>query len=131
MTRAASGSAHHQPAAAFSTSPASTATARIPSTSVTRPSVISTGLPSARPVRALPAPNRIFERDRILELLLNRQGRLVGSAQILTSVWGLGFQQRTKYLRFHMARLRRKLEDNPARLRHLLTEPGMGYRYQP
>jgi K+-transporting ATPase A subunit len=34
-------------------------------------------------------------------------------------------------LRFHMARLRGKLEDNPARPRHLLTEPGMGYRYQP
>ncbi len=44
---------------------------------------------------------------------------------------GPGFQQRTNYLRFHMARLRRKLEDNPARPRHLLTEPGMGYRYQP
>jgi len=67
----------------------------------------------------------------ILELLLNRPGQLVGSAQILTSVWGPGFQQRTNYLRFHMARLRRKLEDNPARPRHLLTEPGMGYRYQP
>ena len=40
-------------------------------------------------------------------------------------------RQRTNYLRFHMARLRRKLEDNPARPRHLLTEPGMGYRYQP
>jgi len=67
----------------------------------------------------------------ILELLLNRPGQLVGSAQILTSVWGPGYQQRTNYLRFHMARLRRKLEDNPARPRHLLTEPGMGYRYQP
>ncbi len=68
---------------------------------------------------------------RILEILLLRPGQLVGSAQILTGVWGPGFQQRTNYLRFHMARLRRKLEDNPARPRHLLTEPGMGYRYQP
>jgi two-component system KDP operon response regulator KdpE len=68
---------------------------------------------------------------RILEILLRRPGQLVGSAQILTAVWGPGFQQRTNYLRFHMARLRRKLEDNPARPRHLLTEPGMGYRYQP
>jgi two-component system, OmpR family, KDP operon response regulator KdpE len=68
---------------------------------------------------------------RILELLLQRPGQLVGSAQILTGVWGPGFQQRTNYLRFHMARLRRKLEENPARPRHLLTEPGMGYRYQP
>jgi two-component system, OmpR family, KDP operon response regulator KdpE len=68
---------------------------------------------------------------RILEILLRRPGQLVGSAQILTAVWGPEFQQRTNYLRFHMARLRRKLEDNPARPRHLLTEPGMGYRYQP
>ena len=68
---------------------------------------------------------------RILEILLSRPGQLVGSAQILTAVWGPGFQQRTNYLRFHMARMRRKLEDNPARPRHLLTEPGMGYRYQP
>ncbi len=68
---------------------------------------------------------------RILEVLLHRPGQLVGSADLLTGVWGPGFQQRTNYLRFHMARLRRKLEDNPARPRHLLTEPGMGYRYQP
>jgi two-component system, OmpR family, KDP operon response regulator KdpE len=68
---------------------------------------------------------------RILEILLRRPGQLVGSAQLLTAAWGPGFQQRTNYLRFHMARLRRKLEDNPARPRHLLTEPGMGYRYQP
>ena len=68
---------------------------------------------------------------RILEILLHRPGQLVGSGQILTEVWGPGFQQRTNYLRFHMARLRGKLEDNPARPRHLLTEPGMGYRYQP
>ena len=68
---------------------------------------------------------------RILEMLLRRPGQLVGSVQILTGVWGPGFEQRTNYLRFHMARLRRKLEDNPARPRHLLTEPGMGYRYQP
>jgi two-component system KDP operon response regulator KdpE len=67
----------------------------------------------------------------ILEILLPRPGQLVGSAQILTGVWGPGFGQRTNYLRFHMARLRRKLEDDPARPRHLLTEPGMGYRYQP
>ncbi len=68
---------------------------------------------------------------RILEILLHRPGQLVGSAEILTGVWGPGFGQRTNYLRFHMARLRRKLEDNPSRPRYLLTEPGMGYRYQP
>jgi two-component system KDP operon response regulator KdpE len=46
-------------------------------------------------------------------------------------VWGLGYQRRTNYLRFHMAQLRRKLEDDPAHPRCLLTEHGMGYRYQP
>jgi len=68
---------------------------------------------------------------RILELLLPRPGQLVSSAQLLTGVWGPGFERRTNYLRFHMAHLRSKLEDNPTRPRHLLTEPGMGYRYQP
>jgi two-component system KDP operon response regulator KdpE len=68
---------------------------------------------------------------RILEFLMRRPGQLVLSAELLSGVWGPGFQQRTNYLRFHMARLRRKLEANPAHPRHLLTEPGMGYRYQP
>jgi two-component system, OmpR family, KDP operon response regulator KdpE len=67
----------------------------------------------------------------MLKLLLQRPGQLVSQTQLLTSVWGPGSQQHTNYLRFHMARLRRKLEDNPARPRYLLTEPGMGYRYQP
>ena len=65
------------------------------------------------------------------DFVLSRPGQLVGSSQLLTGVWGPGARQRTNYLRFHMARLRGKLEDNPARPRHLLTEPGMGYRYQP
>jgi two-component system, OmpR family, KDP operon response regulator KdpE len=68
---------------------------------------------------------------RILEILLRRPGQLVSSAQLLTAVWGPAFHNRTNYLRFHMARLRRKLEDTPSRPRYLLTEPGMGYRYQP
>jgi two-component system KDP operon response regulator KdpE len=68
---------------------------------------------------------------RLLEILLRRPGQLVSSAELLGGVWGPGFAERTNYLRFHMARLRRKLEANPARPRHLLTEPGMGYRYQP
>jgi two-component system KDP operon response regulator KdpE len=67
---------------------------------------------------------------RLLRLLVQRPGQLVSSAQLLAGVWGSGFQQRTSSLRFHMARLRHKLEDDPARPRHLLTEPGMGYRYQ-
>jgi two-component system KDP operon response regulator KdpE len=46
-------------------------------------------------------------------------------------VWGGGCRQRGNCVRFHMVQLRRKLEDDPARPRHLLTEHGMGYRYLP
>ena len=67
---------------------------------------------------------------RILESLARRAGQLVSARQLLTEIWGPGYEPRTNYLRFHMARLRRKLEDDPARPRHLLTEPGMGYRYR-
>jgi two-component system, OmpR family, KDP operon response regulator KdpE len=68
---------------------------------------------------------------RILESLARRPGQLAGGRQLLAEIWGPGYEPRTNYLRFHMARLRRKLEDDPARPRHLLTEPGMGYRYRP
>jgi two-component system, OmpR family, KDP operon response regulator KdpE len=68
---------------------------------------------------------------RLLEILLNAPGQLVGSDRLLGEVWGPGFERSTHYLRFHMAGLRRKLEDDPHRPRYLLTEPGMGYRYQP
>jgi two-component system, OmpR family, KDP operon response regulator KdpE len=68
---------------------------------------------------------------RLLEILLNAPGQLVASDRLLGEVWGPGFERSTHYLRFHMAGLRRKLEDDPHRPRHLLTEPGMGYRYQP
>jgi two-component system KDP operon response regulator KdpE len=68
---------------------------------------------------------------RLLEILLRSPGQLVGTGRLLAEVWGAGFEHNAHYLRFHMARLRRKLEDDPPRPRHLLTEPGMGYRYQP
>ena len=68
---------------------------------------------------------------RLLETLVRRPGQLVSSRQMLTEIWGPEYDHRTNYLRFHMARLRAKLEDDPARPHHLLTEPGMGYRYQP
>jgi two-component system KDP operon response regulator KdpE len=68
---------------------------------------------------------------RILESLARRPGQLVSARQLLAEIWGPGYEPRTNYLRFHMARLRRKLEDDPARPQHLLTEPGMGYRYRP
>ena len=68
---------------------------------------------------------------RMLETLLRSPGQLVSAGRLLSELWGPGAEDRTYYLRFHMAGLRRKLEDDPPRPSHLLTEPGMGYRYQP
>jgi DNA-binding winged helix-turn-helix (wHTH) protein len=51
--------------------------------------------------------------------------------QLLAEVWGPGYADATGNLRLYMTQLRRKLEPDPARPRWLLTEPGMGYRYQP
>ncbi|MFJ9693449.1 response regulator [Kitasatospora sp. NPDC101183] len=68
---------------------------------------------------------------RILALLLANPGRLVPGRQILREVWGPAQEARGNYLRVYLAGLRRKLEPDPARPRHLITEPGIGYRYEP
>jgi two-component system, OmpR family, KDP operon response regulator KdpE len=68
---------------------------------------------------------------RILAVLVQHPGRLVTGPHILQQVWGPGHEDKTNYLRVYVAGLRRKLEPDPARPRHLLTEPGIGYRYQP
>ena len=67
----------------------------------------------------------------LLEVLVRNTGRLVGQKQLLQEVWGPSYGTETNYLRVYMAQLRRKLEPDPARPRWLMTEPGMGYRYQP
>ncbi|WP_320066079.1 response regulator [Micromonospora sp. RTGN7] len=67
----------------------------------------------------------------MLDKLLRHPGKLISQRQLLHDVWGPEYQHETNYLRQYMAQLRRKLEDDPARPRHLLTEPGMGYRYRP
>jgi len=67
----------------------------------------------------------------LLEVLLRNPGKLLSQQQLLATVWGPGYSDATGNLRLYMAQLRRKLEPDPARPRWLLTEPGMGYRYQP
>jgi two-component system, OmpR family, KDP operon response regulator KdpE len=67
----------------------------------------------------------------LLEVLLRNPGKLLSQRQLLTEVWGPGYADASGNLRLYMAQLRRKLEPNPGRPRWLLTEPGMGYRYQP
>jgi two-component system, OmpR family, KDP operon response regulator KdpE len=68
---------------------------------------------------------------QILDLLVRNPGKLISQRQLLQEVWGPTYSQETQYLRQYLTQLRRKLEQNPARPRHLLTEPGMGYRFQP
>ncbi|MDQ1538567.1 MAG: two-component system, OmpR family, operon response regulator KdpE [Actinomycetota bacterium] len=66
----------------------------------------------------------------LLEALARHPGKLVSQRQLLHDVWGPGYQTETNYLRVYMAQLRRKLEPDPAQPRHLITEPGMGYRFE-
>jgi two-component system, OmpR family, KDP operon response regulator KdpE len=67
----------------------------------------------------------------LLEVLLRNPGKLLSQQQLLAEVWGPGYADATGNLRLYMAQLRRKLEPDPARPHWLLTEAGMGYRYQP
>ncbi|CAL9413571.1 response regulator [Streptomyces sp. enrichment culture] len=66
----------------------------------------------------------------LLEALVRAGGRLVEQRQLLREVWGPSYGTETNYLRVYMAQLRRKLEADPSRPRHLITEPGMGYRFE-
>ena len=67
----------------------------------------------------------------LLEVMLRHPGKLISQRQLLTEVWGPGYETAGGNLRLYMAQLRRKLETDPGRPRHLVTEPGMGYRFQP
>jgi two-component system KDP operon response regulator KdpE len=67
----------------------------------------------------------------LLEVLLRHPGKLLGQQYLLKEVWGPGYADAAGNLRLYMAQLRRKLEPDPARPRWLLTEPGLGYRFQP
>ena len=66
----------------------------------------------------------------VLEVLVRNRGRLVAQKQLLQDVWGPAYATESHYLRVYLAQLRRKLEREPAHPQHLLTEPGMGYRFE-
>ena len=67
----------------------------------------------------------------LLEALVRRPGKLVTGRALLTELRGTPDHTDPSYLRIYMAQLRRKLEPEPSRPRHLITEPGMGYRFEP
>ncbi|MFD8719944.1 winged helix family two component transcriptional regulator [Streptomyces sp. Ag109_O5-1] len=66
----------------------------------------------------------------LLEILVTNPGRLITQKYLLQEVWGVSQSNKTNYLRVYMAQLRRKLETDPAHPRYLITEPGMGYRFE-
>ncbi|MET3983063.1 response regulator transcription factor [Streptomyces sp. PvR034] len=66
----------------------------------------------------------------LLEVLIRNRGRLVSQRRLLQEVWGSSYGTQTNYLRVYMAHLRRKLEADPSHPRHLITAPGMGYRFE-
>ena len=68
---------------------------------------------------------------QIVETLVRHPGRLITQRQLLQSVWGPQYEKETNYLRVYLAQIRRKLEPDPAKPRYFVTEPGMGYRFEP
>jgi len=68
---------------------------------------------------------------RLLSALLGHPGKVLTQRHLLREVWGPAAVEHSHYLRIYMARLRHKLETDPARPRFLLTETGIGYRFVP
>jgi len=65
---------------------------------------------------------------KLLQVLLRHAGKVVTQRQLLKLVWGPEHLEEPQYLRVFMGQLRRKLEADPAHPKHLITEPGIGYR---
>lgn len=68
---------------------------------------------------------------RLLALLIANSGRVMTHRHLLREVWGPSFVESNHYLRIYVGHLRQKLENDPAQPRHILTETGVGYRFQP
>lgn len=65
----------------------------------------------------------------LLAILSRNQGKVLTHSFILKEIWGVGAQKETQYLRVFIAQLRKKLEDNPNRPEHIITQSGVGYRF--
>jgi len=68
---------------------------------------------------------------RLLVTLVAKPGKVLTHRQLLRDVWGPAYVERSHYLRIYMGHIRQKLETDPARPRHFLTETGIGYRFCP
>lgn len=65
----------------------------------------------------------------LLALLSKNEGRVLTHQHILKEIWGMGYIEQTQYLRVFVAQLRKKIEDDPAHPKLLITESGIGYRF--
>jgi two-component system, OmpR family, KDP operon response regulator KdpE len=64
----------------------------------------------------------------ILRLLVAHAGKVMTHTQILKQIWGIAYLEQPHVLRVNISNLRRKLESDPSRPQHIITEPGVGYR---
>ncbi|MGE0861159.1 MAG: response regulator [Gammaproteobacteria bacterium] len=91
--------------------------------------VVTIDIPNRRVTRGDQPVHLTPLEYRLLVHLVSHPGRVLTHRHLLREVWGPSHSDDTHYLRIYMAALRRKLEDDPARPRHLLTEVGVGYRF--
>jgi two-component system KDP operon response regulator KdpE len=98
-------------------------------TTVVRFGDVSVDLPNRNVVRAGAPVHLTPVEFRLLAHLVAHPGKVLTHRQLLREVWGPSHVEHSHYLRIYMANLRRKLEADPARPRHLLTETGIGYRF--
>jgi two-component system KDP operon response regulator KdpE len=76
------------------------------------------------------APVRLSRKEYdLLRILVSHPGKVVTHQQLLQEVWGQAYVEETQYLRVYIGQLRQKLERDPAAPKHLITEPGVGYRF--
>jgi two-component system KDP operon response regulator KdpE len=66
----------------------------------------------------------------LLSLFARNEGRVMTHRFILKEIWGVGYQTETQYLRVFVGSLRKKIEENPNNPLHIITESGVGYRFQ-
>ena len=66
---------------------------------------------------------------QLLTLFAKNDGRVLTHQYLLKEIWGIGYQKETQYLRVFVAQLRKKIEQNPNKPLHIITESGIGYRF--
>jgi two-component system KDP operon response regulator KdpE len=86
----------------------------------------------ARSVAVRGEPVRLTPKEfDLLVLLLRNAGKVLTHAAILRAVWGAGHAEQVEYLRVFVGQLRKKVEQDPSKPRYILTEPWVGYRFDP